>query len=374
VNRTFLVLRRELRERLRSRAFQVATVISVLVVGGAIILPALNRNPFNEAVKIGVVGRPVAVVRAEVSTVKDVLKAPTRVSAVPSESAGVDALQRSKLDVLVVGTKEIFVRSGDASSDRLQVASTLAILPVISGRPLALHPIGVQRPQAAGRFTAFLGVILTYSFVAVYGGMVLNGVAEEKSSRVAEVLLAAVRPGELLVGKVAGIGLAALIQGLITAVAALAAGSAVGTNVLHGTGLAKIGATLGWFLLGYAFYSFVNAAAGSLVNRQEEASSMGFPIQLPLLIGYLTTIGALSNGDDSKLLRFLSFLPPTAPVTMPIRIAIGAAKPWQVALSLALLVAGIVVVARLASRIYARSILRTGKRLKVRQALRAAPI
>jgi ABC-2 type transport system permease protein len=118
----------------------------------------------------------------------------------------------------------------------------------------------------------------------------------------------------------------------------------------------------------------VNAAAGSLVSRQEEASSMAFPIQMPLLVGYLITIGALSNGDDSKLLAVLSFLPPTAPVTMPIRIAIGAAKPWQVALSVALLVAGIVFTARVASRIYARSILRTGKRLKFRQALRAAPI
>src|SRR5205807_8115262 len=117
-------------------------------------------------------------------------------------------------------------------------------IPAMSGRPLALHPVGTPRPQAAGRFTAFLGVILTYTFVAVYGGMVLNGVAEEKSSRVAEVLLAAVRPGELLTGKVAGIGMVALIQGIITAAAAVAAGAAVGTNVLHGVGAGRILAML----------------------------------------------------------------------------------------------------------------------------------
>ena len=374
MNRTVLVVRRGLRERLRSRAFQVATLISVLVVGGAIILPALNRNPFNEAVKIGVVSRTPASVRVQLGAVKSVLKAQTRVSAVASEPAGIDALKHSKLDVLIVGTDQIYARQGDPTTDRMQVASTLAYLPAITGRPLVVHPVGAPRPQAAGRFTAFLGVILTYTFVAVYGGMVLNGVAEEKSSRVAEVLLAAVRPGELLVGKVVGIGLVALAQGLITAGAAVAAGAAVGTNILQGAAFLRIVQLLGWFLLGYTFYSFVNAAAGSLVNRQEEASSMAFPIQMPLLIGYLTTIGALSNGDDSKLLRLLSFLPPTAPVTMPIRIAIGAAKPWQVALSVALLVGGIVVVARLASRVYARSILRTGKRLKIRQALRAAPL
>src|SRR5581483_10176070 len=240
MNRTRLVVRREMRERLRSRAFQVATVISVLVVGGAIILPALNRNPFNEAVKVGVVGRPVSQVQSQVSSVKSLLKAPTKVTAVASQDAGEDQLRRSKLDVLVVGTKEIFVRQGDETTDRMQVASTLAYLPAFTGHPLALHPIGAPRPQAAGRFTAFLGVILTYTFVAVYGGMVLNGVAEEKSSRVAEVLLSAVRPSELLTGKVVGIGAVALLQGLITAASAVVAGAIVGTNILHGTGVGRL--------------------------------------------------------------------------------------------------------------------------------------
>src|SRR5207237_6964222 len=101
MNRTLLVVRRELRERLRSRAFQVATAISVLVVAGAIILPALDRNPFNEAVKIGVVGRPVAAVRTQLGSVKSVLKAPTLVSPVASESAAVDALKHARLDVVV---------------------------------------------------------------------------------------------------------------------------------------------------------------------------------------------------------------------------------------------------------------------------------
>jgi ABC-2 type transport system permease protein len=374
MNRTMLVLRREVRERLRSRAFQVATVISVLLVGGAIILPALNRNPFNSTVKVGVVGRPVDGVRKQLAQMKPVLKAPVRVTSVDSKQAGQDALKHSRLDLVVVGTREILVRQGDATTDRMQVASTLSFLPAFTGRPIPVQAVGAPRPKAAGRFSAFLGVILTYTFVAVYGGMVLNGVAEEKSSRVAEVLLSAVRPGELLTGKVAGIGLVALAQGLITAGAAFAAGAAVGTNILQSTAGGQILSMLGWFLLGYAFYSFLNAAAGSMVSRQEEASSMAFPIQLPLLVGYLATITAMSSGDDSPLLRILSFLPPTAPVTMPIRIAIGAAKGWQIALSVALLVGGIVVVARLASRIYARSILRTGKRLKLRQALRAAPI
>jgi ABC-2 type transport system permease protein len=374
MNRMLLVVRREVRERVRSRAFQVATIISVLVVAGAIILPALNRNPFSETVKIGAVGRPASAVRSQVATVKGVIESPVQVRSVASEAAAVDLLKRSELDVVVVGNRAIMVRQGDATTDRMQVASTLSFLPAVTGRPVPIRAVGAPRPELAGRFAAFLGVILTYTFVAVYGGMVLSGVAEEKSSRVAEVLLSAVRPGELLTGKVAGIGVVALAQGLITAVAAFGAGAVVGTNILRGTGGGQIVTTLGWFLLGYTLYSFINAAAGSLVNRQEEASSMAFPIQLPLLLGYLTTIGALSDGDDSRLLRVLSFLPPTAPVTMPIRIAIGAAEPWEVALSLALLVAGIVVVARLAARVYARSILRTGKRLKIRQALRAAPV
>jgi ABC-2 type transport system permease protein len=374
MNRTWLVVRRELRERLRARAFQVSTLISVLVVAGAIILPALNRNPFNEAVKIGVVGRSVASVNAQTAAVKGVIKAPLKVTAVASEAVAIDQLKRSKLDVAVISGREILFRQGDATTDRVQVASTLSFLPAVTGRPVPMQSIGARRPQAAGRFTAFLGVILTYTFVAVYGGMVLNGVAEEKASRVAEVLLAAVKPAELLIGKVVGIGLVALVQGLVTAAAAGVAGSAVGTNILKGTGGGEILAMLGWFLLGYTLYSFINAAAGSLVSRQEEASSISFPIQLPLLIGYLSTISALGNGDDSRLLKIFSFIPLTAPVTMPIRIAIGAARTPEIAVSLLFVFAGIVVVARLASRIYERSILRTGKRIKFRQALRAAPI
>lgn len=374
MNRTMLVVRRELRERLRSRAFQVATAISVLLVVGAIILPALDRNPFNEAVKVGVVGRRAESVQGQIAQMKSVFKAPVRVRPVASEQAGVDALRGSRLDLVVVGSREIIVRQGDATTDRMQVASALSFAPAIRAQPVPLRTIGAPRPQAAGRFMAFLGVILTYSFVAVYGGMVLNGVAEEKSSRVAEVLLAAVRPRELLNGKVIGIGVVALIQGLITAVAATSAGAVVGRNILAGAGLGRVAAMLGWFLLGYTLYSFMNAAGGALVSRQEEASSIAFPIQLPMLVGYMSTIGALSNGDDSALLRFFSFLPPTAPVTMPMRIAIGAADPLQVAVSVVLVVAGIVAASRLASRIYARSILRTGKRLKIRQALRASPI
>jgi ABC-2 type transport system permease protein len=374
MNRILLVFQREIRERLRSRMFQVSTAISVLVVCAVIILPALNRNPFNEAVKIGAVDRSPASVQQQVSGVKGIVRSPVRVISLPSRQAGIDLIRRSKLDILVVGSREVAVRQGDVTTDRMQVASTLSILPAVSGRPIPLVAVGTPRPKATGRFTAFFGVILTYTFVAVYGGLVLNGVAEEKSSRVAEVLLSAVRPRELLTGKVVGIGGAALAQGLITSAAAVLAGAAIGRNILHGSSLGQIGQTMLWFLLAYTFYSFLNAAAGSLVNRQEEASSMAFPLQLPLLIGYLSTISALSNGDDGRLLRLLSFLPPTAPVTMPIRIAIGAAKPWQVAVSLALMVAGIVGVARLASRIYERSILRTGKRLKFRQALRATPI
>jgi ABC-2 type transport system permease protein len=369
-----LVVRREIRERLRSRMFQVSTAISVLVVAGAVILPALNRNPFNSTVDVGVVGRPVETVRKELDAMKHIVRSPVRVVQEPNESAALDKLKHGKLDLAVVGSREVVVRQGDATSDRMQVASTLSFLPAFTGRPIPLRAVGAPRPQNAGRFTAFLGIILTYTFVAIYGGMVLNGVAEEKSTRVAEVLLSAVRPNELLTGKVFGIGTVALLQGLITALAAFAAGAVVGTNVLESSSLGLIGATLGWFLLAYAFYSFVNAAAGSLVSRQEEASSMAFPIQMPLLVGYLATIGALGNGDDSRLLRILSFLPPTAPVTMPIRIAIGAAKPWQVAVSITLLIVGIVAVSRLASRVYARSILRTGKRLRWRQALRSAPI
>jgi len=238
---------------------------------------------------------------------------------------------------------------------------------------LLLVDRGGTRVEQDGRTAvAFVGALLLYSFLSLYGAWVLYGVAEEKSSRVAEVLLSAVRPTTLLTGKVIGIGLAALLQGLLTMGAALVATAVTGSDLLAAVSLADLFGLLGWFLLGYAFYAVVYAAAGSLVARQEDVQNVATPPALPLLAGYIVAAQAAFGGDN-VLVRVMSLLPPTAPVVMPVRTTVSDVPVWEVALSVALTVAGIGVLVQVAGRVYARSLLRTGGRVRWRDALRSAP-
>ena len=123
---------------------------------------------------------------------------------------------------------------------------------------------------------------------------------------------------------------------------------------------------------GFAFYSCVYAAAGSLGSKSQDAQAVLAPINVLLLVVYFVgTLSAL-NDPNAPLIRLLSFLPPTAPMTMPVRAIVGDVPAWQIAISMALTVAGTVFLIRVAGRIYSNSILRIGPRIRFRQAWREA--
>ncbi len=159
--------------------------------------------------------------------------------------------------------------------------------------------------------------------------------------------------------------LAALLL-TVAVVAAVASGS----DLVSGVGLSTVFIAGLWLLVGYSFYSTVFAAAGSLCSRSEDAQSIAFPLLLPALVAYLTGFGALGRGEDNPIIAVMSFLPPTAPLAMPVRYGIGVAPWWQVVIAVAVTLAGAVVVGRLAGRIYEGSLLRTGKRVKLKEALK----
>ena len=131
--------------------------------------------------------------------------------------------------------------------------------------------------------------------IVFYGGFVLIGVVEEKSSRVVEVLLSRLRPTELLAGKILGIGLVGLAQFALVAASALVALALSENTLAPETTPSTIGWVVFWFVLGYAFYSVLYATAGSLVSRQEEAQSIQFPITAVLLIAYFFAL------DDGRV-------------------------------------------------------------------------
>jgi ABC-2 type transport system permease protein len=231
---------------------------------------------------------------------------------------------------------------------------------------------GLEPPSASltRRITGQITSILVLIIIQVYGQQISVGVAEEKQSRIVEVILASIRPIQLLTGKVLGIGLLAMVQAVAMVVVFLGLGTAVGSSLIHGAapGIVATGAI--FIVIGYAFYSTAYAAAGSLVTRQSELGSVVVPVVIPLIVAYALEFTVLYANTATTFYRVLGFLPPTAPVAMPVLYAAGDAPLWQVAVSAVLLAASTVWLARIAAAIYTRSILRTGTRIRLRQALR----
>ncbi|MDQ3294174.1 MAG: ABC transporter permease, partial [Actinomycetota bacterium] len=193
---------------------------------------------------------------------------------------------------------------------------------------------------------------------------VATGTAIEKSNRISEVLLAIVKPGALLFGKVIGVGftgLATLSAGIVPVAVKLA----VGGELPDGLAVALLGGAP-WILLGVAFYLTIAGSLGSLVERQEEAGSVVTPLSV-LLVG---TLLVAQSGADSPLGAVLAHIPFTAPLVMPARIALGVAEPVEMAISIAIGLLALAVAARFGSVVYRRAIVHTGNRLKLREVLR----
>jgi ABC-2 type transport system permease protein len=195
-------------------------------------------------------------------------------------------------------------------------------------------------------------------------------VVEEKSSRVVEVLLATLKPWQLLAGKILGLGVLGLLQIAVITVVGAAGALLSGVVDVAGAVLTTVVSVLGWFVLGYAFYASVFATAASLVSRQEDLGAVLTPTTLLLVAAFVIAIQAASD-PTSGLATVTSFVPGLSPLVMPVRTAAGEAAWWEVLLSALVMLAAIALVVRLGGRVYAGAVLRTGGRTRIREALRA---
>ena len=230
----------------------------------------------------------------------------------------------------------------------------------------------LEGDQGKGREgVAFVASILLYGLLVVFGIAVAQGVVEEKASRVIEVLLSTIAPRPLLMGKILGIGVLGLLQLLAAAVAGLAVAAARGVVELDGPVLAAVGVALVWFLFGYAFWASMYAISGVIVSRQEDLTSSSTPLTMLLVASYLVAIPAL-NDPDGTVAVVGSIVPFSSPVVMPARVALGEASGAEMAVSLALLAVGALILMRIGARVYEGAVLRMGKPLKLVEALRGA--
>ena len=217
---------------------------------------------------------------------------------------------------------------------------------------------------------AIIGIGVLYSLLILFGQFVAQGVVEEKASRVVELLLATMKPWQLLAGKIIGVG--ALGLGQIVVIAAVGVGGALAFELvdipsdLIGTAVGVVA----WFVLGYALYAAIFAVAASLVSRQEDLGTVVMPTTLVLIAAFIVGIQGASN-PSGTLAIVTSFVPGLSPLVMPVRQAAGDVAWWEIALSVALMLAAIAFVVRLGGRVYAGALLRTGGKTKIRDALRA---
>jgi len=236
--------------------------------------------------------------------------------------------------------------------------------------PISTVTLKPASSDIAGRRIAALaaGILLFFS-VGIFCNAVASGVAQEKTSRTAEVLLAAVTPSDLMTGKVIGIGLVGFAQMAVTIGAALLANAIVQSSLVPSEVWVLLPAILLWFVLGYTLFAFGYAAAGAMVARQEEVQSVGMPFTVFLVGGYLLMYATIAS-PDAPWVRVVSFIPPLMPALMPARLALGQVAIWEMPLAILIMLASIYGMARLAGRIYAASLVRGGPRMSWTAALR----
>lgn len=385
-----LVAGREVSTKMRSKAFLISTAATLLLlVGFALVMKFVSGGSdatvgFTQGNEP--LAKPLEAVARSIGETIDTREV--------SEDDGRGQVADESLDALVVGSGDdlrVVVKKDidDSLRNAFNVlASQLALNQEISelgGDPTAVSAAvadaevqvePLEEPFPYNGQQLALGIIagiLIYMSLLLNGQLVAQGVVEEKASRVVELLLSTIRPWQLMLGKVLGIGLVGLVQMVVIGGVGIAA--ALAFDVLTISVSAAVGTVVWlvvWYLLGFLLYSLLFAGLGALVSRQEDVGGVVSPALMFVIVGYVIGISVLPSDPDNALVGTLSLLPPFAPTLMPMRLAMGGVPAWEAALSVGLVVILIPVLVWLAGRIYSNAVMRSGARVKLRDAMRTA--
>ncbi|MFL5727409.1 MAG: ABC transporter permease [Chloroflexota bacterium] len=387
----YLVARREILERGRSRAFLISLALTVVFLLAGIFLPKLIGGE-DQAHRLGVVGTPPAGFEANLTATATSADIKVNVEPVPDVATGEARLQDGTLDGLLVvpssGGAEFVVKERENSSfaqvvgaawstasagEALTEAGVDPATVAAAARPPALREL---EPTDPNRDTAFIfanvGVILLFIAIFTFGTWVLTGVVEEKQSRVVEVVLSTLQARDLLIGKVLGIGLLGLVQLVIIVVIGLTVGTLTGRFSLPPTTGPAVAMLLLWFAIGYALYSTALGVLGALASRMEEASNASSPVSIVASLSYVFALLVAIQDPDGTAARIATFVPPVSPMIVPLRAALGAIEPWEIAMAVVINLAAIWLLLEFGGRVYSGAVLQTAGRMKLRDAWRAA--
>lgn len=377
---TRLVAGRELHQAFRRKSFWVVVAVMFFGSTAAMVLPEVFSSNDKPTYKITVVGQLPAVV-ADLKSKSDALEGDLEFTTAPSERVARDRVKDGSSDIAVVAGDPPSVIALSAQHRSLVATMLQAINFANITQRLEASGLTSEQVQSAfattgarlvevdsqandrGAAAAIVSIVL-YVLLLALMVQVANGTAVEKSNRISEVLLAIVRPGALLFGKVVGVAVTGLLT-LAAAVLPVVVKVALGGDLPVGLGGAILGGSA-WFVLGLAFYLTLAGVLGALVERQEEAGSVIMPLTA-LLIG---TFVIAQSAADQALGFVLAIIPFTSPLMEPTRIAKGVAGPVEMTISFLVLLASVIIVGRVGATLYGRAIVRTGRRLKLRDVMR----
>lgn len=382
-----LVAGRELRHHLGTRTFRVVTLVLVLGALAAVLIPSfVTGGDGEDTLRIGVgpttqaaapalegageaQGRDVQVRVLEAGAARAAVADGDLDLALVDEAGGLRLLgervpEPAEVALVQRALQEERVAQAlrDAGAAPAAVAAALA--------PVALTPVALDG-AGPGDQESFIAVLTAIALVLalVFAGMlVANGVAEEKTTRTSEVLMAAVHPSQLLAGKVAGIGALALAQLVAVVVPAAAALLVVGSVELPDAVPSALWAGVVWFVLGYLLYAVAFGALGALVSRQQEVATAVAPLSYLLWGGYFIAAFGVTS-VEADWFRIASLIPFFSPLLMPMRITLETVGPVEVALAVALTIATAVALMAVGARVYRAGLVAGGPRLGLRAAV-----
>ena len=407
MRKIWAIVRREFLERVRTRWFWVGALLGPVLFGVVFFLSGqLGRG--GGLKRIAVVDATATQVGARIA--EQLGRSGNWATEVPAAPGAIDSLtaqvRAKRLDGFLIVTDaaldsgkveyrgaNVFAGKGALQRPvgealtvvRLQRAGVDPRLVARASIPLRLETCKISRGTTCGESAAqsfslayFMGIIL-YTAILLYGINVMSSVLEEKTTRIVEVLVSSLRPFQLLLGKVLGVGAVSIFQFVIWGVAGrlllarrapLAAGEAADElfQMPHVTG-ATFAVFMAYFLGGFFLYSAMFAAVGAMSSTEQEARQAQQPVAWMLVLSFISMF-AMLNDPGSTLAVTLSLIPFSSPVAMPVRWAAGNLPASELALSLAILVAGIVAVTWIAARIYRVGILMTGKRPNLKELVR----
>jgi ABC-2 type transport system permease protein len=404
MHNVWLIAKREYTERIKTKAFIVATVLIPTLMGGGIFGVAAIASKSKTMSHIAIVTtqlQPAQDLKHELENGDDTrmtvdIKAPT-----PGGQAALDkAMEDKQLDGYLTITQ---TSTSDGASHRptfdftpkssADIATSGAIKgalhTVLTREYLADHgvstadakavmePVTVNIIEKGGHhgnsttsfYVAYVLFFLMYMVVLLYGMNVARSIIEEKTSRIFEVLLATIKPEELLAGKIIGVGAVGLTQVGIWMVAALLLAAQAGAMSSVTISATQVIFFIIYFALGYALYSSVAAALGAMTNSEQELQQLNMFLMLPLFV-CMGMLPVLITNPNSLLARIVSQIPFCAPLLMDFRISVSMPQPWEIGLSIGLILVTIYAVLWLSSRIYRVGILMYGKKPNLPEILR----